>query len=89
MSASSVRHSAAANRTTRGRRTATTGRRRVSSCQPEDGFIVSDKAWCARTDNGLYIDSQAISQVLVHYCRRPSLLCAQVNSAFYPQGDGK
>ena len=45
MSASSVRRH-------RGNRTR--ARRSVNSCQPHDGFIVSNKAWCSRTDNGLY-----------------------------------
>ena len=46
ISASSVRHSHHGNRTRR--------RRDVDSCQPQDGFIVSDKAWCSRTNNGLW-----------------------------------
>jgi len=45
MSASSVRHSRHGNRT----RT----RRNTESCRPQDGFVVTDKAWCSRTDNGL------------------------------------
>jgi len=47
MSASSVRRSRHGNRTR--------GRLATDACQPHDGLIVSNKAWCARADNGLLV----------------------------------
>jgi len=44
MSASTVRYGDHGNRTR--------SKRMIDSCDPQDGFIVSDKAWCSRTNNG-------------------------------------
>ena len=53
MFASTARHSRHSNRTR--------ARRNVDSCQPHDGFVMSNKAWCARKDNGLYTHDQSSS----------------------------
>jgi len=55
MAASSVRHSRHGNKT-RARRSG--GSRLLDSCRPQDAFVVSNKAWCARKNNGLYIYSR-------------------------------